>query len=119
MTVLRFGLKEPVIEKVCGVFARYPQVEKAVIYGSRAKGNYKNGSDIDLTLHGDGLTTDILYKIMTEIDDLLLPYTIDLSIFRDLSDPDFIDHIQRVGLIFYEKQKTASVTPAPHGKSTK
>jgi hypothetical protein len=56
---------------------------------------------------------------MTEIDDLLLPYTIDLSIFRDLSDPDFIDHIQRVGLVFYDKQETASAAPAPHGKSTK
>lgn len=116
---LRFGLKEITIEKICGVFAKYPQVEKAVIYGSRAKGNYKNGSDIDLTLHGGDLTLDILYKIMTEIDDLLLPYTIDLSIFRDLSDPDFIDHIQRVGLVFYEKRENVNATPAPHGISAK
>lgn len=71
---LRFGLKEAAIQKICGVFARYPQIEKAVIYGSRAKGNYKNGSDIDLTTHGKDLTLDILYKIMTEIDDLLLTY---------------------------------------------
>jgi len=100
----RFGLKEITIEKICGVFAKYPQVDKAVIYGSRAKGNYKNGSDIDLTLHGgEELTQKILYKILEEIDDLLLPYTLDLSIFHDLSDPDFIDHIQRVGLTFYEK----------------
>lgn len=104
----RFGLKETTIEKLCGVFAKYPQVDKAVIYGSRAKGNYKNGSDIDLTLRGDDLTTDILYKMLEEIDDLLLPYTIDLSIFHALSDPDFIDHIQRVGITFYEKEKVAS-----------
>lgn len=57
---LRFGLKEAAIQKICGVFARYPQIEKAVIYGSRAKGNYKNGSDIDLTTHGKDLTLDIL-----------------------------------------------------------
>ncbi len=99
----RFGLKETTIEKICGVFAKYPQIEKAVIYGSRAKGNYKNGSDIDLTLYGPDLTLNILYKIMTEIDDLLLPYMLDLSIFHTLRDPDFIDHIQRVGLVFYEK----------------
>jgi predicted nucleotidyltransferase len=49
---LRFGLKESVIRKICSVLARYPQVEKAILYGSRAKGNYKNGSDIDLTLRG-------------------------------------------------------------------
>lgn len=85
MTVLRFGLKEIAIEKLCGVFANHPQVDKAVIYGSRAKGNYKNGSDIDLTLRGGAdLTTSVLYKILDEIDDLLLPYTIDLSIFHNL-----------------------------------
>jgi predicted nucleotidyltransferase len=105
----RFGLKEITIEKICGILVKYPQVDKAVIYGSRAKGNYKNGSDIDLTLHGGAdLTMNVMYKILHEIDDLLLPYTIDLSIFHDLSDPDFIDHIQRVGLTFYEKEKVVS-----------
>ena len=102
---LRFGLKETTIEKICGVLAQFPQVEKAVIYGSRAKGNYKNGSDIDLTLRGGpDLALDILYKIDGQLDDLLLPYTFDLSIFGQLSDPDFIDHIQRVGLVFYERK---------------
>ncbi len=106
---LRFGLKETTIEKLCNVFAKYPPIDKAVIYGSRAKGNYKNGSDIDLTLHGGAdLTMNIMYKILDEIDDLLLPYTIDLSIFHTLKDPDFIDHIQRVGLTFYEKEKVVS-----------
>jgi predicted nucleotidyltransferase len=52
---LRFGLKESTIRKICKVLSRYPQVEKAVLYGSRAKGNYKNGSDIDLTLHGGNM----------------------------------------------------------------
>ena len=46
------GLSEPVILKICEVFKRYPQVEKAVLYGSRAKAAHKTGSDIDLTLHG-------------------------------------------------------------------
>lgn len=111
MTALRFGLKETTIEKLCGVFAKYPQVTKAVLYGSRAKGNYKNGSDIDLTLHGGAdLTLNILYRILDDIDDLLLPYTIDLSIYRTLSDPDFIDHIQRVGVAFYDKNVAIAET---------
>ncbi|MEK6730263.1 MAG: nucleotidyltransferase domain-containing protein, partial [Planctomycetota bacterium] len=102
---MKFGLKETTIQKICGVFADYPQVEKAVIYGSRAKGNYKNGSDIDLTLYGGkDLTLNILSKMLREIDDLLLPYTIDLSIFHNLSDPDFIEHIQRVGMVFYQRE---------------
>lgn len=91
---MKFGLKESTIEQIQSVFARYPQVKKAILYGSRAKGNYKTGSDIDLTLiGGEDLTLEILYRIMGEIDDLLLPYTFDLSIFQHISDPDVIDHI--------------------------
>ena len=111
---LRFGLKESTIENICAVFARYPQVEKAVLYGSRAKGNYKNGSDIDLTLYGGaGFTLDVLYKIMNALDDLLLPYTIDLSIFNDISDPDVVKHIQRVGITFYARSSNSPIVPTP------
>jgi predicted nucleotidyltransferase len=100
----RFGLKEATIQKICDVLAKYPQVEKAVLYGSRAKDNYKIGSDIDLTLiGGDNLTEKVLCQIMDEIDDLLLPYTFDLSIFQHISDPEVIEHIQRVGVVFYQK----------------
>jgi predicted nucleotidyltransferase len=101
---MKYGLKDATIRKIRAVFARYPQVEKAVLYGSRAKGNHKKGSDIDLTLYGnEDLTLKILNRIMDEIDDLLLPYTIDLSIFRDISETDVIEHIKRVGVIFFEK----------------
>ena len=100
----RFGLKESVIQQIGAVFARHPQVGKAVLYGSRAKGNYRNGSDIDLTLEGGAdLTTDVLYRIMDEIDDLLLPYSFDLSILADITDLAVLDHIRRVGMVFYEK----------------
>jgi predicted nucleotidyltransferase len=106
----RFGLKESTIEKICVVFAGYPQVEKAILYGSRAKGNYKNGSDIDLTLDGGpDLTLNVLYRIMDELDDLLLPYMIDLSILASITDPDVVDHIQRVGIVFYEKAAVSAV----------
>jgi predicted nucleotidyltransferase len=101
---MKYGLKDATIRKIRSVFARYPQVEKAVLYGSRAKGSHKNGSDIDLTLYGnEGLTLNILNRITDELDDLLLPYTIDLSIFRDISDPDVIEYIKRAGVIFYKK----------------
>ncbi len=101
---MMFGLTESAIRKILAVFARYPQVEQAILYGSRAKGDYKTGSDIDLTLcGGDDLDLRVLYRIMDELDNLLLPYTIDLSIFAGISDPDVIAHIQRVGVVFYRR----------------
>lgn len=99
------GLPEPVLQKIRAVFSRYPQVEKAVLYGSRATGTYKNGSDIDLTLHGGAdLTLNVLCKIANDLDDLFLPYMIDLSIFHDISDSDVIERIQRVGVTVYQQQ---------------
>jgi len=101
----RFGLKETTIAQIQSVLSHHPLVTKAILYGSRAKGNYKNGSDIDLTLLGGAdLTFQTLYQIMDDIDDLLLPYTFDLSIFHTISDPDVVDHIQRVGITFYERE---------------
>lgn len=100
---MRFGLEENDILKLQKIFASYPQIESAKIYGSRAKGNYKNGSDIDLTLTGKELNLTIVNTIETQIDDLLLPYLFDISIYHQISNPDLIDHIQRVGQVFYQK----------------
>jgi len=103
---VKYGLPQSAVQKICAVLSRYPQVEKAILYGSRAKGNYKNGSDIDLTLRGGAeLTLNVVYKILDDLDELLLPYTIDLSLFNNIGDPDVIEHIQRVGVTFYDKSK--------------
>ena len=98
---MKFGLKEKVIEQINSIFAKYSQVKKAILYGSRAKGNYKNGSDIDITLVGKELNLKLMHKIELGIDDLLLPYSFDISIFHQISNPDFIEHINQVGIIFY------------------
>jgi len=73
------------------------------LYGSRAKGNYKVGSDIDLTMQGDGLNFSLLSTIADELDQLPLPYQFDLSIFNNINSPDLVDHIERVGVLFYQK----------------
>ncbi len=102
---MNFGLNDRTIEQLQAVFARYPQVEKAILYGSRAKGNYRKGSDIDLTLcGGSDLNMTVLYQIIDEIDDLLLPYIVDLSIYDHIEDPDVLDHIRRVGVLFYSNE---------------
>ena len=98
---MRFGLKESIIHQINKVFACHPNIEKAVIYGSRAKGNYRNGSDIDITLFGNQLTYEQLSRIETQLDDLFLVYSIDLSLFNQIDSPELIEHINRVGKLFY------------------
>jgi len=104
MSATRFGLPAEAVSEIGGVLATHPEVESAILYGSRAKGNYRPGSDIDLTLVGDRLVHHDLLKIMGELDDLLLPYTIDLSIFHTIDHDGLRDHIQRVGQEFYRRQ---------------
>jgi len=103
---MRFGLDEIDIKRINSVFALFPEVEKVILYGSRAKGNYKLGSDIDITLKGQYLNLETVNAIETKIDDLLLPYLFDISIFSQIDNPDLVEHINRIGKLFYEKGAT-------------
>lgn len=98
---MQFGLKPDTISRINGVLAAHPEVEQAVLYGSRAKGTYRAGSDIDLCLKGETITLTQLLEIENELDDLLLPYKIDLSLRHALDNPELIDHIRRIGVVFY------------------
>ena len=100
---MKYGLSDSTITKIQHVFVRFAQVDKAVVYGSRAKGNFRPGSDIDLTLFGKELDQRQCSEIAESLDDLLLPYMIDLSIFEQLSHSDLKEHIERVGKIFYQR----------------
>lgn len=104
MNTESFGLPPAALEKIRAVLAGHPAVEKAIVYGSRAKGNYKRGSDIDLTLVGSGLAYRDLLNITGELDDLLLPYMIDLSNLHMIDHAGLLDHIRRVGQEFYRRQ---------------
>lgn len=97
----RYGLTEDIIAKIIGVFQRYHNIDQAILYGSRAKGNFKRGSDIDLMLVGPNLTYDELLKIANAIDDLMTPYQVDLSIEHHITNPELLEHIQKWGQIFY------------------
>jgi len=101
---LQFGLKKSTIELIKGVFSDHPEVRQVIIYGSRAKGNYRNGSDIDLTIRGETVSLSELMKIETELDDLLLPYKIDLSLLHKINDASLLDHIERVGAVFFQSE---------------
>jgi predicted nucleotidyltransferase len=102
MSSPEFGLPPATLEAIRRILAEVPAVKKAVIYGSRAKGTYRPGSDIDLTLFGDGLDLDILGRIASRLHESPIPYQVDLAIFELIDHAGLRDHIQRVGQPFYE-----------------
>lgn len=102
-----YGLSEDTLARIHEVLAAHAEVEQAVLYGSRAKGNFREGSDIDLCLIGVGISLMLQMQIESELDDLLLPYKIDLSRLHALDNPALIDHIRRVGVMIYETKSHA------------
>ncbi|MEA1911047.1 MAG: nucleotidyltransferase domain-containing protein [Spirochaetota bacterium] len=104
-----YGLEENTIYKIKEIFSKYSKIEEVILYGSRAKGNYHNGSDIDITLKGKELTlSNSVYPIEDELDELYLPYMFDISIYSHIKDQNLIDHISRVGKVFYNTKVNLS-----------
>ena len=101
-----FGLSVTTLQKLNSVFSQHAAIDTVLIYGSRAKGNYRSGSDIDLTIKGDEISFTEFMQIENQIDDLMLPYTVDLSQYRQLENTDLIAHIDRVGVAIYHKTGT-------------
>ncbi|MCE9500740.1 MAG: nucleotidyltransferase domain-containing protein [Leptospira sp.] len=100
---MKFGLKESTIVRIQNAFAAFPEIEEAILFGSRAKGDFRSGSDTDITLKGTSLNLSLLNKILLKIEDLFLPYTFDISVYHQIDNPELLDHIQRIGICFYKK----------------
>ena len=99
---MKYGLSDRTLATLESIFRKYPGIKEAVLYGSRAKGNYRNGSDIDLSLKTDGsFTRTNLLHIAGDFDDSDMPYFVDVSVYEDLSNLSLKAHIDRVGQVLY------------------
>ena len=99
---MKFGLSDTVIKELQDVFRHHKNIEKVLIFGSRSKGNYRAGSDIDLAIVGKDIDYRQLLNIQTEIDDLEMLYSIDLLNYQSKVGTPIGDHIDRVGQVFFE-----------------
>ena len=100
---MQFGLDDRELQALCSVLASMPEVEEAIIYGSRARGTNQIASDIDITLKGNELTYLQLALLDAIIDDLYLPYFVDLSLFSILKNPDLLESIDREGKVLFKR----------------
>jgi uncharacterized protein len=100
---LRFGLSQKAMDTLIAAISKHTAIDRAIVYGSRAKGNFREGSDIDLTLDAPKLSKQELSNLWHELDDSNLPYRVDLSRLQDIQNPDLLDHINRVGAVLYTR----------------
>jgi len=99
-----YGLGTRIIDELKSIFSEFDEIDQVVLYGSRAKGTYRKGSDIDITLFGENLTLQTIFAIQDKIEELYLPYRFDISIYDRIDNEDLKDHIQRVGKTLYKKK---------------
>lgn len=97
------GLSDRTLARIRQVLSRFSEVERAILFGSRAKRTHKPGSDIDLALSGEGLDWRTIGRIYDALDDLLLPYRFSLVRYDSETDPDVAAHIARVGIPIFER----------------
>lgn len=96
------GLPEGAQQKLMGVFDSQPNLQEVWLYGSRAMGRERPGSDVDLCLTGETLGHGDLLRLMASVDDLLLPWQVDLALRNQLPD-DLLEHINRVGCCIWRQ----------------
>ena len=100
-----FGLSEKSMEIIRGIYSQFPQIKSVILYGSRAKGNFKPGSDIDMTIvAAPSFDFSALAKVNMMFHESSLPYLYDISDFTKLTNPDLIEHIKRCGKVIYKTE---------------
>lgn len=99
-----FGLSDQSYKLLQDTFNRYTEVEEVILFGSRAKGNYKKGSDIDLAIKGKNCNASLALDIKGFINEVLaVPYMVDVVDYNSLTHAELKEHIDRVGVTFYTK----------------
>lgn len=101
---MKYGLEDKIIERIIEVFARFPAVEEVILYGSRARGNFRSDSDIDLILKGESLTPDIMDDITHRLLALQLPCPFELYRYNEAKSPEMKEDIIKIGVSLYRKQ---------------
>jgi len=99
---MNFGLLPGDIEKITKAFKQYPEIEQVILLGSRAKGNYKPGSDVDLAIKGHKVTPSTISATSFLLnEEYVLPYYFDVIQYEKITEPNLVEHIDRVGKVIY------------------
>lgn len=89
-------------DRLNSIFRSYEQVNEVILYGSRAKGNNHERSDIDLAIRNSNIDRHTLGKIKLQIDNSNIPYLVDLQIVENIRNSKLLEHIQNIGIVIYK-----------------
>ena len=104
---MNIGLEQKDIDEILNIAAQFSEIEKVIVFGSRAKGSHTKGSDIDLAISGENITPATLVKLSERLNsESMLPYFFDILHYENINNDELKDHIDRIGKILFKKKKT-------------
>ncbi|MBN7573925.1 nucleotidyltransferase domain-containing protein [Clostridium sp. 2-1] len=98
-----FGLKEIIIVNINTVLSKYDEIEKALIFGSRSRGNYKKTSDIDIAVFSHNMTSSRLNLLRNDLEELDIIYTVDVVDFYKISKEELKNNIINDGIVIFDR----------------
>jgi predicted nucleotidyltransferase len=113
---MHFGLDAKILKSIAGVFARHSAITEARVYGSRARGDFKTGSDIDIALFAPALAFEEFLRVRGELDDLPCLYKMDTTHFDVLENAALREAILRDGRLLYRRGKTEGASRIPEDR---
>ncbi len=106
---MKYGLKERDIKHIIESFMVFSEIKEAILFGSRAKENFKKRSDVDIAIKGENITHDTVIHLSNLLnEEKPLPYYFDIVHYESIEEPDLTEHIDRIGIVIYEHKKIAS-----------
>jgi uncharacterized protein len=103
---MNYGIPESSMNMITQMMQSRKEIEKAIIFGSRAIGNYKNGSDVDIAIFGDGITLEIVSEVSVKLnEELPLPYYFDILHYGSIKHEALKKHIDDFGKVFYSRSR--------------
>jgi predicted nucleotidyltransferase len=105
MKTIDVGLSNSDLKDIIAIFKKKQEIIDLILFGSRAKGTFETGSDIDLAIKGENLKQNDFLDLLIDLDNLNLPYRFDLVIYERINSKPLLEHINRVGIsLYYEKE---------------
>ncbi len=101
---MSYGLSDQQFKEIIEFIATYPQVEEAILFGSRAIGTHKPASDVDIAIKGDGVNSALAARLKFDIEeDTYLPYFFDFVAYNTITREALKQHIDQKGVSIYRK----------------
>ncbi|WAM31127.1 nucleotidyltransferase domain-containing protein [Caldicellulosiruptor naganoensis] len=105
----KFGIEEEILDKIIEIFKKYKQVKKACIFGSRARGDFKKASDVDICIWLEDNGENPIYKIEDELEEVNTILLFDIVTFNSITKESLKESIMKEGVVIYERENSREV----------